>query len=65
MEYELDYNLGTFVLVNWASKSETPLNINEAFEWSAKKKCHVTEKADREIGNILNDMELAFSGTTI
>ena len=58
MNYELDYNLGTFVLIDWSTKSETTLSGSEAFNWSARSYCKVTRRADRQINNVLEDMQL-------
>jgi len=62
MEYELDYNLGTFVLTNWASKSETTISDLEAFDWSARSYiCKTSKRADERIGEILEEMQVAHS----
>ena len=61
MDYELDYNLGTFVLVNWATKSETTISDTEAFDWSARRRCRVTTRADAKIDEVLEEMQLASS----
>ena len=60
MEYELDYNLGTFVLINLASKSETTISDNEAFDWSARNYiCKTSKRANERIEGILGEMEAA------
>jgi hypothetical protein len=62
MDYQLDYNLGTFVLTNIASKSETTISDTEAFDWSARSYiCKVSKRADRRIGEILEEMQVAYS----
>ena len=62
MVYELDYNLGTFVLTNWATKSETTLSEVEAFDWSARRyNCRTTKRASDQIDSILEAMQLQHS----
>ena len=59
MDYELDYNLGTFVLINLATKSENSISEMEAFDWSARSyNCRTTDRADKRIGEILDAMEI-------
>ena len=58
-EYELDYNLGTFVLVNWASKSETSISHTEAMTWASRHNVSVTLTANQAIDDILEEMQAA------
>ena len=59
MDYELDYNFGTFVLTNWATKSETTISELEAFDWSARRyNCRTTKRAAAKIDKILDEMQL-------
>ena len=58
-DYELDYNLGTFVLVSWASKSETSISPTEAMTWATRSNVSVTSKANQAIDHILEEMQAA------
>jgi hypothetical protein len=59
MDYELDYNFGTFVLTNWATKSETTISELEAFDWSARQyNCRTTKRAEAKIDKILDEMQV-------
>ena len=58
MDYGLDYNLGTFVLINWATKSENSISELEAFDWSSRYNCRPTKRASARIDEILEDMQL-------
>ena len=61
MDYELDYKLRTFVLINWATKSETTISDTEAFDWSARHNCRVTKRANAKIDEVLDEMQLALT----
>lgn len=62
MEYELDYNFGTFVLTNWATKSETTISDTEALDWSgSRRNCRSTRRANDQIDSIFEAMQLQHS----
>ena len=53
---EIDYNLGTFVIVNWSSKAETSISrveaedkwFNGGYKFSKRAKAEIREQIDAQ-----------------